>query len=332
MSEFRQNITNGEWVIISTERAARPHSFKAKKGPIDHSKEYDSSCPFCPGSQVEDVKTLFEIRGETQWNLKVIPNKYAALDLEQDPRRLQEGIHLKAGGYGSAEVVIESPIHNLTLADMTVSQVAAIIQAYKTRYNALCEDRYINTINIFRNSGPRAGASLVHPHSQIIASMVTPPHISDQVFYARNHFNTWGKCVYCTMIEAEKIAQERIIEETDHFIALCPYASKSPYETRIYPKRHYSVFGDIAPPEEKELAKILRNVLKKIYLLLDNPDYNYIIRSITTNDGEVQFYHWYIVVIPKLRKIAGFEIGTGIYINVTKPEECARQLREQSLK
>ncbi|MFC1503940.1 galactose-1-phosphate uridylyltransferase [Spirochaetota bacterium] len=326
MSEFRQNITTGEWVIIATERAKRPADFTKRSGKRVNLTSHDDACPFCKNGKAEKEKPIYQLSGKKGWELRVLHNKYAALQKKAKPARVQDGMYVKAGGYGSAEVLIETPRHDLTIATMKQKTVEAVVNTYRLRYREIAKDRDINFINIFRNYGEAAGASLVHPHSQIIASLVAPPHVSDQIFYARNHCNTWGACVYCEMIAYERKQKKRIVFESDHHIALCPYASRSPFEVRIYPKRHSSVFGNITENESCDLAYILRNVLGKIYRLLDDPDYNYIIRSITTNDGEVQFYHWYLVIIPKLRKIAGFEMGTGIYINVSEPEASALQL------
>ena len=209
---------------------------------------------------------------------------------------------------------------------MKLDDVENIVTAYKFRYNRLLEDSNINIICIFKNYGHLAGASLIHPHSQIIGSMVTPPNISEQIFFSRRGFDDHGKCVYCRLLQEELKQQERVIINSEYFVAFCPFASRSPYEIRIIPKRHSSVFGNINDEELKDFANVLQASIRKLYNLLGDPDYNYVIRSITTNDREVQFYHWHMIIIPKVAKQAGFEIGTGIYINPVPPEVCAEQL------
>lgn len=331
MHEFRQNPATGEWVIIATERSKRPEDFKSKKaGNKILLPPYDPACPFCKGNKAEAEASLYQIDDKEGWQLRVLLNKYAALNDSENPERVADGMFLKAGGYGISEVIIETPHHNSTIATMNIETVEEIIKAYKTRYNEISKDDNITFINIFRNHGSSAGASLVHPHSQIIGSLVTPPHVSDQIYHARQCFNTWGTCIYCDILNEEIKRKERIVLETDHFVAFCPYASRSPFEIRIFPKRHSSVFGNIMN-EEKDLALILKTVLAKLYKLLDHPEYNYVIRSIGTNDGEVQFYHWYLVIIPRITGVAGFEIGTGMYINVTTPEDCAELLRNEKV-
>lgn len=331
MSEFRQNVATGEWVIIAPERSKRPADYRRDRLGVVMLPERDEKCPFCPGNEHMCESPVYETLQNPGWGLRVVPNIYAALNASANPHRQRDGIYLKAGGYGRAEVLVESPRHNESPATMDVDAVQEIIKAYRYRYNELARDPNINIVNIFRNHGPGAGASLVHPHSQIIGSLVAPPHVTDQIYYAKRAYNTWGRCVYCDIIDEEVRVGDRIIMETPNFVVFCPFASKSPYEVRIFPRRHASVFGSISLEEELDLAYVLRKVLIKLRLLLNDPDYNYYIRSITTNDGMVQFYHWYMVIIPRISNFAGFELGTGIYINTSSPEECARQLREQKV-
>jgi len=186
----------------------------------------------------------------------------------------------------------------------------------------------INLITIFRNHGPRAGTSLEHPHSQIIATPIVPPHVRYPLEQAVLHFDNVGRCVYCDMIEEERKQKERLIFDTDNFLAFSPYAARTPFETRIYPKRHMTVFSQISDGEIEDLAWVLRNVLLKLHVCLNNPDYNYIIRSAPVGEDNARYLHWYMVIIPKITTRAGFEIGSGIYINSVPPEDCARYLRE----
>ncbi|MGL1935498.1 MAG: galactose-1-phosphate uridylyltransferase [Fibrobacterales bacterium] len=329
MSEFRQNVTTGEWVIISKERAARPEDFKCSLSTErDSLSGYDADCPFCKGNEHKATEKTHQIGDDHNWTIRVFPNKFAALNTQADPKRVSNGMHLKAGGYGISEVIVESPLHNANPALMSACHIKDILSAYKERYTTIASDSNISMVSIFRNHGPTAGASLNHPHSQIIGSMVSTTAINEQINYARRASNTWGTCVYCDLITFELEEKERIIAESDYFIAISPYASRSPFETRIYPKRHQSQYNEISSEEIVDLAAVLKSVLGKLYVCLDNPDYNYIIRSMTTKDGGVPYYHWYVVIIPKISTVAGFEIGSGIYINTAVPEMCAQALRE----
>lgn len=331
MSEFRQNISTGEWVIIAPERKQRPDDYQ--RGQLNsirpHSQETHSpTCPFCPGNEHKCQPPVLEVCDSNSWSLRVVPNIFAAVSNHSSPQRQRVGLHLMAGGYGQADVLIESPLHNADLSTMPLKQVESILQAYRLRYISHSADPHINIVNIFRNHGGSAGASLKHPHSQIISCLVAPPHVTDQIDYARRSFSSWGNCVYCALINDELNQKVRIIDTSEHFVALCPFASKSPYEIRIYPLRHCSIFGDIRDHEIEDFAQILQNTLAKLARLLHDPDYNFYIRSVTTSEGFVHFYHWYLTIIPKTSHHAGFELGTGIYINTSSPEQCAQDLRE----
>ncbi len=330
MSEFRQNVSTGEWVIISPERAKRPLDYQNRKACPPATDDH-SRCPFCLGHEHMCQPAVYTVGEESDWKLRVVPNIYAAVNRSVPPVRERHGLYLRTSGYGAAEVLIESPDHDSHLAHMPIPQVKEILKAYRLRFNALSEDPHIAIVNIFKNHGAGAGASLAHPHSQIIGTMVAPPHVTDQIFYAKRAYNTWGRCVYCDMIEEELRTGERLVMESPHFVVFCPFASKYPYELRIFPKRHNAIFGTIAPEEEHDLAIVLRRVLLKLSLLLGNPDYNYYIRSVASSDGLVQYYHWHLAITPRLTQQAGFELGTRIYINSSSPETCALELREQPI-
>lgn len=329
MSEFRQNMATGEWVIIAPERAKRPVDYHPKS-PRQRPAPHSASCPFCLGNEHMCQAAVYEIDGAHQWSLRVVPNIYAAVNRKVPPVREKHGLYLRTAGYGAAEVLIESPDHSTDIAYMPVPQIEEIIKAYRFRFNELSDDPHIAIVNIFKNHGAGAGASLEHPHSQIIATMVAPPHVTDQIYYAKRAFNTWGRCVYCDILEEELRTKERLVIETSHFVVLCPFASKYPYELRILPRRHSSIFGSITAEEERDFAIVLQQTLRKLSLLLDNPDYNYYIRSVSSSDGQVQYYHWHLAITPRLSQQAGFELGTRIYINTSSPEDCATQLREQA--
>jgi len=336
MSEYRQNVVNGEWVIVSSERAKRPADYSTAKvkTPLP---EHSPDCPFCKGNEHKCQPPAYEVKKGGSWTLRSVPNIFAAVSRPEQildtplPRQRVSKIHLQAQGYGAAEVIIESPKHNANLAFMEKSDVYEMIKAYKERFNALSSDPNIAMVNIFKNYGPSAGASLEHPHSQIIATHVLSTHITDILTYARRAFNTYGTCVFCDLIKRELEAGERIVAVSKHFIAFCPFAARYPYEVRICPLKHSALFGTVSEEEMEDLAGFLPMVLKKLYILLNDPDYNYYFRTVPTPDGDVRFYHWHIAITPRLMKPAGFELGTGIYINTTPPEQSAEQLRKVDL-
>ena len=330
MPEFRQNMLTNEWVIIATERAKRPEDFQKQQGEKRLLPEFSETCPFCPGHESLTPPHLHAVQRNGKWQVRVVPNKFAALqkDIAFQPRRV--GRFLKATGYGIAEVIIESPLHNSTLATLDDGAVQDVVTAYKARYLAVAREKQICLINIFRNHGIRAGTSLEHPHSQLIATPIIAPHVRNPIEQAVRYFDTRGRCIYCDMLREEIRRQERIIAETEFFIAYAPYASRTPFEVRIMPKKHQASFGLIGGEELADFAVLLKDILARIYIGLANPDYNFIIRSAPIGDENAKYFHWYMLIIPKLITPAGFEIGTGIYINVTYPEMCAEFLKSIS--
>lgn len=332
MPEFRQNMVSKEWVIIAKERAKRPDHFIQKRQRKRTLTEYRDDCPFCPGNEDKTPPSVYSIEKNGKWALRVVPNKFAALQSHLTTERRHEGRFLKVDGFGIAEVIIETPFHNRTIATMDKEEVKNTVLSYRERANSISKVKKIELITIFRNYGEMAGTSIEHPHSQIIATPIVPPYVRNPLYQSQLASDTYGDCIYCGMIEEEIAQKVRIVMETDYFLTVCPFASRSPFETRIYPKIHRSSFHNISDDELEEFAFVLKETLSRIYIGLDDPDYNYIIRSSPISDGEVKYHHWYVVIVPKLTTPAGFEIGTGIYINTTLPEECAEYLREVKVK
>ena len=327
MPEFRQNMVSKEWVIIATERAKRPDQFLQKKENRNPLPSHQKDCPFCPGNESMTPPPVFSIERNGSWSLRVVPNKFAALQSHLTTERKHEGRFLKADGFGMAEVIVESPFHNRTIATMDLEEVHNTVLTYRERYVALSKIERLDLITIFRNYGEKAGTSLEHPHSQIIATPIVPPHVRNPLYQSQLACDTYGDCIYCGMMEEERRQQVRVVKETKCFLVLCPFASRSPFEIRIYPKIHHSSFATISDQELEDFAFALQDTLKRLSIGLNDPDYNYIIRSAPIEDTNVKYDHWYAVIVPKLTTPAGFELGTGIYINTTLPEQCAEFLR-----
>jgi UDPglucose--hexose-1-phosphate uridylyltransferase len=327
MPEFRQNMVSKEWVIIAKERAKRPDDFVQKRDAKKQLPPHKEDCPFCPGNESMTPPSLFSIKRNEAWSLRVVPNKFAALQGHLTTERKREGRFLKANGFGIAEVVIETPFHNRSIATMELDEVKNTVFAYRERYDALSRMEQLGLITVFRNYGEKAGTSLEHPHSQIIATPIVPPHVRDPLYQSQLACDTYGDCIYCGMMEEERRQQVRVVRETEYFLVICPFASRSPFETRIYPRSHRSSFVNIRNEELMDFAYVLQDTIKRLHIGLSDPDYNYIIRSAPIEDSNVKYHHWYVVIVPKLTTPAGFEIGTGIYINTTLPEQCAEFLR-----
>lgn len=328
MPELRQNQFTKEWVIIATERAKRPEELVVQRSPRQLPK-YSETCPFCPGNESKTPPEVlrFPIPAGEAWQVRVFPNKFAALARDVEPRRSFERSHRKIEGFGIHDVIVETPDHSLVMAHMDESAIAVVLRAYKTRYDELSLDPRIAHITIFKNHGAGAGTSLEHPHSQLIATPVISSQVRQRFGEALRHWDDYGDCMFCEMIREELFQRTRVVAVTQHFVAIEYFASATPFSTYIYPLRHMASFGDISASELNDLAGLLRTVLSKLYVGLNDPDFNYVIRSAPAESAGVKYYHWYVSVIPRLTRVAGFELGSGMFINTVLPEDAAEFLR-----
>lgn len=261
-----------------------------------------------------------------------MPNRFAALTPGGEITRSEDGhFFRKMPGIGIHEVIIETPAHDTPMALMSYEQVEKIIIAYHHRYNALKKDRQLKFITIFKNHGWASGTSLAHPHSQLVTTPVIATYYHRKFDVAHDYYADMGSCLYCDLVAAELEKGERIVAETDEFVVLHPYASRSPYETWILPKKHYASFGLYPEAHLAAMARVLKDTLLCLYQELDDPAYNYAIDTSTTADEDDPYYHWHIRIIPRLTNPAGFEIGSGIYISTALPEDTARQMRKCAL-
>ena len=327
MPELRQNPVNKEWVIIATERARRPHELARKLDDQKPLPAYSQTCPFCPGNESMAPPLTMQIVREGNWQVRVVPNKFAALSSEGEVNRRTEGLKRSVSGVGIHEVIVETPDHSKTTALLNDDDAELILQCYHERYLAISRDTRVDLITIFKNHGAVAGSSLEHPHSQLIATPIISPEIRRRMEDAMRFYDDEGRCLFCKVMEEELSDGIRIVEESAFFVAFIPYASLSPFAMWIFPRRHMASFGQIHPEEITDLARLLRSVLARFYFALGNPDFNYVIRSAPSENRYSRYYHWYISLIPRLTRVAGFELGSGMYINVTLPEANAEFLR-----
>jgi UDPglucose--hexose-1-phosphate uridylyltransferase len=328
MPELRQNIITTDWVIISSERAKRPDQFVREKRATPPLPSYQADCPFCLGNEHMTMQESFRVGNEKTWRVRAIPNKYPALAAEGARVRKANGIYRSMTGVGHHEVIVEHPRHDLTTAQYSEAEVVDILRAYHQRYTEIKKDPRVEAIIVFKNHGEGAGTSLQHPHSQLAATPMVPSQIRKRIEEATRFFDDNGECLFCRTLNEELAAGERIVLETEHFVAFVPYAALSPFHLWIFPRRHASAFDEITDPEITDLARNLRTILAKMYCGLNDPDYNYSIRSIPTRDRHTDYFHWYLTIIPRITKTAGFELGSGMYINSSLPEESARFLRD----
>lgn len=329
MSEFRQDPTTKEWIIVASHRAKRPHDFINKQHEPDI-PSYEAKCPFCSGNEYLSPNEIFRYPadGNSSWRVRVVTNKYPVLVLNGGTQHREESDFFnKMSGIGVHDVIIETPVHNRFIYLMTDDEVSELLAVYRERYRQLSTDARIKLIIIFKNHGKTAGTSLVHPHSQLVATPIVPAENNRQFEVAIDYRNDTGRCLYYDIIDHELKFKERVVIDTNEFIVFHPFASRVPFETWIMPKNGLASFGNISMPDLVNLAPVLKMTLQKLHIALANPDFNYAIHTAPVGDEDKDYYSWYIRIVPRLTSIAGFEIGSGMYINTALPEETAEFIR-----
>jgi UDPglucose--hexose-1-phosphate uridylyltransferase len=322
-SELRFDLVSKDWVVIATGRAKRPEVF-IKQERVKNDKG-EAECPFC---HLEESAKLLEYKNEKkEWEVAVILNKFPAFSHAETQHERAEGPYSLMDGVGFHEVVITRD-HKKSLAEFTTEQVRRVIDAYQERYLELANEKFVNYISIFHNHGREAGASMVHPHSQIIAIPLIDPDLSRSLNGSRLFFETQGECVHCQMLEWDLEDKQRVIYENKEFVVLSPFASRVAFETRIYPKEHHAYFERIKDREKEQFADALRQAISRIFRGMNDPAYNFFIHTAPCDGKDYGHYHWHLEILPKTSTWAGFELGAGIEISVVKPEEAAKYLRE----
>lgn len=326
--QLRKDPIIGRWVIIAAERGKRPLDFAA---PPQARKAV--FCPFCPGHEDKTPREVLAYRPQGApansggWWLRVVPNKFPVLRVEGNLDRQGEGMYDLMNGIGAHDVIIETPHHGLSMADYPPRIIEEVLWAYRDRMTDLRRDIRLKYLLIFKNHGASAGASLAHPHSQLIAVPVVPKRVAEELRGARRyHRYRSERCVFCDLIRQELRDGVRVVAENSRFIAIAPYASRFPFETWIMPKYHASHFEDIQKSDVQDLAPLFRDVMARLKLVLDDPPYNFILHTSPAQKRSLPYYHWHIEIIPKVIQVAGFEWGTGFYINPVPPEDAARHM------
>jgi UDPglucose--hexose-1-phosphate uridylyltransferase len=333
MPELRRDPVIGRWVIISTERGKRPSDFGSSKEASTDSK----FCPFCTGNEDKTPPEILAYRepgsapNKPGWWIRVVPNKFPALQIEGALNRQGEGLYDRMNGIGAHEVIIETPDHNKTLATIDDKKAEDVIWVYRDRILDLKKDPRFEYILIFKNHGSAAGASLYHAHSQLIATPIVPKRVREEINGARDYYDYKERCVFCDMIKQELSSNVRVISQNEDFIAISPFASRFPFEIWVLPKKHDCAFENIQKHEVVLLAQIVKDVLRRMDVVLNDPPFNYIIHAAPLNSANLPYYHWHIEIMPKLIKVAGFEWGTGFYINPTPPEDATKYLKEAEI-
>ncbi len=329
MPDFRKDPITGRWVIIARNRAKRPHELVdgvARRRPGEF-------CPFCEGSEsytpheIAAYRQPGTHRDRPGWRVRVVPNKFPALEIEGDLGKRGQGMYDVMRGVGAHEVIIESPRHLTSATQLSTETLRDVFWIYRDRLLDLKKDNRLVYGMIFKNVGAAAGASLEHTHSQLIVTPIVPINVAEEIEGSQAYYGYRGRCVYCDMIEQELAFEKRIVVDSPGFVAFCPFAARFPFETWILPSNHASHYETLSRSSAEELARVIKRVLAKIETALDRPAYNYIIHTAPFDTSALGHYHWHIEIIPRVTKTAGFEWGTGFYINPVPPEEAATFMR-----
>lgn len=338
MSWLRKDPVVGRWIIVSKERPRRPEDYVFEEPPDDVTP---AECPLCAGNESKTPPEISAFRPEGSppnakgWWTRTIPSKFPVLSVEGSLEREGKGIYDWMNGTGAHELIIESPEHAVRLEELPESQVEKVLWAYRDRILDLERDQRLRSVLIFKNQGWMAGSTVNHPHSQIIATPVIPKLAKEKLDGAKSYYDYKERCIFCDIIRQEIADPERVVEETKHFLVIVPFAPRFPFEIQIFPKRHHCSYVDVTKEEIMDFARTLRSTLRRLGKVLRNPPYNYMLYTApnrlprrghwhTLNDD----FHWHLEIIPRITRIAGFEWGSGFYINPTPPELAATYLRE----
>jgi UDPglucose--hexose-1-phosphate uridylyltransferase len=322
VSELRRDLVTGNWIVVAKGRGARPHTGKREKDVEDPIE----TCPFEDSKASGNADPVLIYKDGEKWSLQVIPNKFPAFAGAGCPVISKVGPYSVQDGLGYHEVIITRD-HFAHLALLPKEKVTEVMRAYKERYLSLKKEECVKYISIFHNHGRGAGASLTHPHSQLVAIPILPSDIRRSLSGSSAFYKKHGKCVHCAMLDFEREDKKRIVFENNDFIAICPFISRDAYEVRIFPKTHSAYFEETDEAEISSLSEIFQEVLKSFYKNLENPPYNFYLHTAPIDGERYSEYHWHFEILPKTEIGAGFEMGTGIEIATVEPERAAEILR-----
>jgi len=326
-SELRQDLVSGDWVVIATGRAKRPDEFASFQRVLDD-KGIENCLFEDPTATGQEKDVLIYHKSDGDWSLRVFPNKYPAFSQGKLLKIVSEGPYVAMAGNGYHELVVTRD-HWRQLAMMDVMEVAEVIDAYQDRYLEHMNKKNVNYIAIFHNHGKESGASLPHPHSQIMAIPVVAPYVQLELDGASKYHKSNKHCVFCTMVEYESEEKKRVVFENEDFIAYCPFASRAAFEVHVMPKKHSPYFERITDAQKIKLAEVFSKSLGAIYKALNDPPYNFYIHSAPCDGKDYPHFHWHIEILPHTSTWAGFELDTGIEISTLQPEVAAEYLRKQ---
>jgi UDPglucose--hexose-1-phosphate uridylyltransferase len=332
MPELRKDPILGRWIIISTERGKRPTDFIIEKPPTT-----GGFCPLCPGNETTTPAEVLSY-GRPQpapnqpgWSLRVVPNKYPALVIEGSLDKEGEGIYDKMNGIGAHEVIIETPDHSASFTYLPPERMIQIFWAFRDRIIDLSRDLRFSYVMVFKNFGSAAGASLEHSHSQLIALPILPRMIVSELEGSKNYYGYKDRCIFCDIIRQELRKEVRIVCQNEHFIAITPYAPRSPFEMWLLPKEHSSSYIAMGDRQLESLTGIFSEVMRRLDRCIPGVPYNFVLHTAPLRSEPLHYFHWHFEIMPKLTSIAGFEWGSGFYINPVPPEDAAKFLKEATI-
>ncbi|MEX2185495.1 MAG: galactose-1-phosphate uridylyltransferase [Pirellulales bacterium] len=330
MSVMRFDEATSDWVVFAPSRRLRPHANAALQSRPSESASL-ASCPFCPGNEAFTPPEIYAVRDSGAWRVRVVPNKFPALTIEDTPHRRHDDQAFQfMGGCGAHEVIIESPDHSLFLGQQPIEQVVLLLRTLQQRYRDLMRDSRFQTVVIFKNHGAEAGTSLAHPHWQLLATPVVPRLLRMKHFEASEFYDRTGQCLYCDIVRRELEAKSRVLAQNEHYVAFLPFAGHAPFETWIAPRLHQASFQLVPAEHFTCLAAILKSVLLKLHTALGNPAFNLTIDDVPRGDEGKEYFLWHMRILPRLTTPAGFELGSGMSINTVLPEDAAKFLSEAS--
>jgi UDPglucose--hexose-1-phosphate uridylyltransferase len=338
MSELRKDIVNGRWVILASERSKRPDDFRP--AGTEKKEEVPAFCPFCEGNEAKTPPEVTSLRKPGSradgpgWRVRTVPNKFPALNRGLPPERHDEGIFHWMDGVGVHEVIIENPVHLRELPDLPLPHLLDVLITYRERVKSIEKEYQYKYVHVFKNKGREAGASLSHPHSQIVATPIIPKQVNEELYSCERLHRQLNECIFCRIIREETRSGQRLVLRNDDFCVAAPFAPRFPFELRIYPLRHSAWFSMSTRKELQSLAQTVKTILTKLRNILADPPYNFYIHQAPNPNlrheawvNLKESYHWHMEIIPVLTRVAGFEWGTGFYINPVPPETAAGFLK-----
>ena len=338
MSHYRFCPLSGNWVIISAKRKRRPSDFV-----LSSFENENTDSPFVYGNEHKTPREIFSIRAEggdtnsPDWQVRVVPNKYNALDIEKDPKNIRLGLYDTMDGFGAHEVIVDTPRFPSSIYDFSESEMGFFLKAIIARYSDLCRDLRIKYILPFKNNGMFSGATISHSHTQIIAMQFLPQSIEGELIRCKRYFADHSRSLLEDIVQEELSVDSRIVDKSENFIAFCPFASSHSFCVTIMPIFQRSEFSELDQVEIQELSLMLGLVVKKLGIATDLASFNMLFHlkpPSREDEKERNLYHmldeyygWRIEIVPRISFDGGLEVASGIRINATPPEECAEFLR-----